>query len=132
MVLIILPKIEISNQGNEKEGKKSIGSEIVEGEKDKFRTKSKDNRKSITACLNPDDLPIFNQRLKLYGFDSLNALAHEFIKGKFPFITEDRQIDNLLSNSQSNGLKSLLEGGNSHDFLSKSRYKRHVQLLFKC
>ncbi len=35
---------------------------------------------------------------------------------KIPFITEDKQIDNLLSNSQSNGLKSLMEGRNSHDF----------------
>lgn len=115
-----MSKIEVSNQENKKGGKNNLASDISKGKKDKFQTKSKDTRKSITARLIPDDLPIFNQRLKLYGFDSLNALVHDFIKGKFPFITEDRQIDNLLSNSQSNGLKSLLEGGNSHDFYQRA------------
>ncbi len=100
--------------------KRVLDLKILKDKKDKFRTESKDNRKSITARLNPDDLPTFNQRLKLYGYDSLNALVHEFIKGKYPLITEDRQIDNLLSNSQSNGLKSLLEGGNSHDFYQRA------------
>ena len=114
-----LSKIEASNQENKKGGKNSLVPDISKGKKDKFQTKSKDTRKSITARLNPDDLPIFNQRLKLYGFDSLNALVHDFIKGKFPFITEDRQIDNLLSNAQSNGLKSLLEGGTVTIFIKE-------------
>ena len=51
---------------------------------------SKDNRKSLTARVKPEDLIVFNQRLKLFGFDSINELVHEFIAGKFPQITEDK------------------------------------------
>jgi intergrase/recombinase len=79
-----------------------------------------DNRKSLTARVKPEDLPIINQRLKLYGFNSINELVHDFIKGKFPQITEDRQIENLINNTQSNGLKSFLEGGSNRDFYEKS------------
>lgn len=37
----------------------------------------KDNRKSLTARIKPEDLPVFNQRLKLFGFNSLNELVHD-------------------------------------------------------
>ena len=47
-----------------------------------------DNRRSLTARVKPEDLPIINQRLKLYGFSSINELVHDFIKGKFPQITK--------------------------------------------
>src|SRR5215203_1022744 len=80
---------------------------------------SKDNRKSVTARLKPEDLLIFNQRLKLFGFNSINEMVHDFIKGKFPQITEDRQIDNLINNTQSNSLKSVLDGGNNRDFYER-------------
>jgi intergrase/recombinase len=104
----------------------NIGSSIQQKEykgKENPKKRSIDNRKSVTARVKPDELPIFNQRLKLYGFNSLNELVHEFISGKFPIITEDRQIDNLTTNSQANGLKSLLEGGNSHDFYQRADTK---------
>ena len=68
---------------------------------------SKDNRKSLTARVKPEDLIIFNQRLKLFGFNSINELVHEFIAGRFPQITEDKQIDNLIVNTQSNGQKQF-------------------------
>ena len=73
---------------------------------------SKDNRKSLTARVKPEDLIVFNQRLKLFGFNSINELVHEFIAGRFPQITEDKQIDNLIGNTQSNGQRTILEGGN--------------------
>jgi intergrase/recombinase len=79
-----------------------------------------DHRKSLTARVKPEDLPIINQRLKLYGFSCINELVHDFIKGKFPQITEDRQIENLINNTQSNGLKSILEGGNNREFYEKA------------
>ncbi len=79
-VYTTLPRNEISKQGNEIVGKKKFDTVVLKDKKEKFRTISNDSRKSITARVNPDDLPIFNQRLKLYGFDSLNALVHEFIK----------------------------------------------------
>ena len=77
---------------------------------------SKDNRKSLTARVKPEDLIIFNQRLKLFGFNSINELVHEFIAGRFPQITEDKQIDNLIVNTQSNGQRTVLEVGNAGNF----------------
>ena len=50
----------------------------------------------------------------------MNEMVHDFIKGKFPQITEDRQIDNLIANTQSNCLKSILEGGNNRDFYERA------------
>ena len=77
---------------------------------------NKDSRKSLTARVKPEDLIVFNQRLKLFGFNSINELVHEFIAGRFPQITEDKQIDNLIGNTQSNGQRTVLEGGNHCDF----------------
>jgi hypothetical protein len=54
------------------------------------RSPLKDNRVSLTARLNENDLATFNQRLKLFGFNSLNEMVREFTKGKFPVITEDK------------------------------------------
>jgi hypothetical protein len=42
------------------------------------------NRKSLTARVKPEDLVVFNQRLKLFGFNSINELVREFIAGRFP------------------------------------------------
>src|SRR5215212_12038314 len=74
---------------------------------------SKDNRKSLTARVKPEDLIVFNQRLKLFGFNSVNELVREFIAGRFPQITEDKQIGNLVRNTQSNGQRTALEDGNN-------------------
>jgi intergrase/recombinase len=84
--------------------------------RDVRKEKSRDDRKSLTARVKPEHLPILNQRLKLFGFNSVNEMVHAFIGGKFPQVTEDRQIDNLVSNTQANGQKSLLEGGYDRDF----------------
>jgi hypothetical protein len=40
----------------------------------------------------------------------LGALVADFLTGKFPVITEDRQIQTLDSNIQGNGMKTALEG----------------------
>src|ERR687897_2431888 len=74
---------------------------------------NKDNRKSLTARVKPEDLIVFNQRLKLFGFNSINELVHEFIAGRFPHITEDKQIDNLVQNTQSNGQRTVLDNENN-------------------
>jgi len=80
----------------------------------------KDSRTSLTARLNQNDLLVFNQRLKLFGFNTLNEMVHDFIKGNFPIVTEDKQIDNLFQNQQTGGLRSLLEGGSNREFYEKA------------
>jgi len=77
---------------------------------------SKDNRKSFTARVKPEDLIVFNQRLKLFSFNSINELVHEFIAGIFPQITEDKQIEKLIGNTHSNGPRTVLKAGNTFNF----------------
>jgi hypothetical protein len=114
------------NLNQEKEKDKNnydfnIQSQIIEKEiKNSNRIKGKslykDSRTSLTARLNQNDLLVFNQRLKIFGFDTLNEMVHDFIKGKFPIVTEDKPIDNLFQNQQTGGLRSLLEGGSNREF----------------
>jgi intergrase/recombinase len=75
---------------------------------------SKDNRKSLTARVKPEDLMVFNQRLKLFGFNSINELVREFIAGRFPQITEDRQIGSLVQNMHPNGQRTVLDNENNN------------------
>src|ERR687897_955886 len=75
---------------------------------------NKDNRKSLTARVKPEDIVVFNQRLKLFGFNSINELVREFIAGRFPQITEDKQIGNLVQNTQSNGQRTVLDGDSNY------------------
>ncbi|MGC2572793.1 MAG: hypothetical protein WA364_14875, partial [Candidatus Nitrosopolaris sp.] len=73
-------------------------------------TVTKSEWKTIGVRIKAKDLPLFNRRLSLYGFETLGALVADFLTGKFPIITEDRQIQTLDSNIQSNGMKTALDG----------------------
>ncbi|MGH9979873.1 MAG: hypothetical protein ACRD8Z_29135, partial [Nitrososphaeraceae archaeon] len=99
---------------------------------DVVKLPAKDNRRSLTARIKPDALPIFNQRLKLFGFNSLNELVHAFISGKFPYASEDRQMDNLIENIQTNGLRTMLDMTNCQDFYQnvdlKDMYEYYLKL----
>lgn len=64
--------------------------------------------KCFTIKIRQDDLSTLNQRLKLYGYETMTQLTKDFIVGKFPVITEDRQIQSLNANLQSNGLQTAL------------------------
>ena len=67
--------------------------------------------KTVGVRIRSQDLPILNQRLRLYGFETLGQLVSDFLTTKFPPITEDRQIQAMDSNTQSNGLKTLVTSG---------------------
>jgi intergrase/recombinase len=98
---------------------------------------SLDNRKSLTARVKPEDLVVFNQRLKLFGFNSINELVREFIAGRFPQITEDKQIGNLAQNMQSNGQRTVLDNENNNfgsfyrsvDFEDMLNYYQNIRNL---
>jgi intergrase/recombinase len=70
----------------------------------------KNEWKTIGVRIKFNDLPLFNRRLSLYGFETLGALVADFLTGKFPVITEDRQIQSLDSNMQSNGMQTTVNG----------------------
>ena len=69
--------------------------------------KINDSWKTVGVRIRSQDLPTLNQRLRLYGFETLGQLVSDFLTTKFPPITEDRQIQAMNSNTQSNGLKTL-------------------------
>jgi hypothetical protein len=107
-------EIDLNKEKEKNKSDFSIQTQTIEkGIKNSINIKSKssykDSRTSLTARLNQNDLLVFNQRLKLFGFNTLNEMVHDFIKSKFPIVTEDSQIDNLFQNQQIRGLKSLLE-----------------------
>jgi intergrase/recombinase len=66
--------------------------------------------KTVGVRIRQQDLPVLNQRLRLYGFDTLGQLVADFLTTKFPPLTEDRQIQAMESNTQSFGLKTLING----------------------
>jgi intergrase/recombinase len=102
-----------------------------------FQKISKDNRKSLIARVKPEDLIVFNQRLKLFGFNSINELVREFIAGRFPQITEDKQIGSLAQNIHSNGQRTVLDNENntfgsfyqSLDFEDMINYYHNIRSL---
>ena len=68
------------------------------------------NWKCVNVKVKPEDLLILNQRLKLYGYETLGQLVKDFLNSKFPPITEDRQIQAMDNNVQGNGVKTLVNG----------------------
>ena len=74
--------------------------------------------RTVSARIRSKDLIILNQRLHIFGYNTLNELVSEFINGKFPHITEDRQIDNMNTNTQATDQDTVLHGYNS-DFFEK-------------
>jgi hypothetical protein len=47
------------------------------------------NFKCFTIKIRREDLPTLNQRLKLYGYNTMTSLTKNFVLGKFPVITEN-------------------------------------------
>src|SRR5215469_15988168 len=66
--------------------------------------------KCVNVKVRPDELPILNQRLKLFGYTTSGQLVRDFLTSKFPPITEVRQIQAMDNNIQSNGLNTILNG----------------------
>ena len=80
------------------------------GKQSEAMTVTKSEWKTIGVRIKAKDLALFNRRLSLYGFETLGALVGDFLTGKFPVITEDRQIQSLDSNLQDAGMKTVLNG----------------------
>jgi intergrase/recombinase len=76
----------------------------------KLEIAKKYNWKCVNVKVKPEDLPILNQRLKLYGYETLGQLVKDFLSSKFPPITEDRQIQAMDNNIQGNGLTTVVNG----------------------
>jgi len=71
--------------------------------------------KTVGVRVKQQDLFTLNQRLQIYGFETVGQLISDFTIGKFPVITEDRQIqrldanNNIQSSNQSTIINSSFE-----------------------
>lgn len=78
--------------------------------------KEKYGWKTINAKVKESDLPILNQRLKLFGYETLGELVKDFISAKFPVLTEDKQIDNLYQNVSGSNQQTYTIGDGGKEF----------------
>jgi hypothetical protein len=72
--------------------------------------------KTINAKVKLQNLPLLNQRLRLYGYNTLGELVKDFMTIKFPPITEDRQIQKMGANLQNNGSQTGVSGSFDSSF----------------
>jgi intergrase/recombinase len=79
--------------------------------------------KTIGFMVKEAEIPLFNQRLKMFGYDTAGQLIKDFINGTFPAISEDKQINALSNNEDKSGLNSVLEGGYNTDFYERADTK---------
>ena len=64
--------------------------------------------KTIGTKVRLSQLPIMNQRLKIYGFDTIGQLIHDFINAKFPPIYDEDTFRSMKVNLQSSGQFSVV------------------------
>jgi intergrase/recombinase len=66
--------------------------------------------KTMGTKVKNTDIPILNQRLKIYGYQTIGKLIHDFIKAKFPPIYDDQELRSMKTNLQQNGQLTTLSG----------------------
>lgn len=71
---------------------------------------------SIALKVRKSELPLANQRLKLYGYETAGQLFKDFIHSKFPVLTEDKQIDNLYQNQSGKSQQTYTIGDGGKEF----------------
>ena len=77
--------------------------------------------KTINAKVREQDLPILNSRLKVYGYQTIGEIVKDFVAGKFPQVTDDKQID--MINKQATGQLTLVEGRFDPTFYKNINYE---------
>jgi hypothetical protein len=88
--------------------------------------------KTVGVTIRSQDLPILNQRLRLYGFETLGQLIGDFLIAKFPPITEDRQIQTMDSNMQSIGIKTIFNSTFEPTFYKNVDYDDIISDILCC
>ena len=100
------------------------------GNQFKLKNKTTTNEwKTVGVRIKSQDLPALNQRLRLYGFETLGQLVGDFLIAKFPPITEDRQIQTMDSNMQSTGIKTIVNSTFEPTFYKNVDYDDMLKYL---
>lgn len=87
------------------------------------RISSKTSWKNINVKVKEQDLPILNNRLKIYGFETLGELVKDFTSGKFPQVLDDQEIQGIKENLQSSGQLTSLNGLPDNAFYKNVDYQ---------
>ena len=99
------------------------------GNQFKLKNKTTNEWKTVGVRIKSQDLPALNQRLRLYGFETLGQLVGDFLISKFPPITEDRQIQTMDSNMQSTGIKTIVNSTFEPTFYKNVDYDDMLKYL---
>src|SRR5215208_1821940 len=100
------------------------------GNQFKLKNKTTTNEwKTVGVRIKSQDLPALNQRLRLYGFETLGQLVGDFLIAKFPPITDDRQIQTMDSNMQSTGIKTIVNSTFEPTFYKNVDYDDMLKYL---
>src|SRR2546423_9526931 len=84
--------------------------------------------KTIGTKVKNSEIPILNQRLKIYGYQTIGELIHDFIKSKFPPIHDDEELKSLKANLQQNGQLTSLSGSYP-SFLNNIDYEEMLRFF---
>jgi hypothetical protein len=92
----------------------SINNKIKTLNKDNYSKNSNNDKitefKTIGTKVKNIDILLLNQRLKIYGYQTIGELIHDFIKSKFPPIHDDEELRSMKNNLQQNGQLTALSG----------------------
>jgi hypothetical protein len=75
-----------------------------------YRNSKTTDFKTIGTKVKNIDTPILNQRLKIYGYQTIGELIHDFIKSKFPPVYYEEELKSMKTNLQQNGQWTSLSG----------------------
>ena len=67
--------------------------------------------KSVTVRLKENDLAILNNKLQTNGFETFSEFIHSWLKGNYPRLEKNEQIEKLLVRLREKGIKDPLTGG---------------------
>ena len=88
------------------------------------------NFRSVSVRLKEAQMAILNQKLRLDGFDTLSALVHAYIQGKFPKGEKNEQILALLERLRQKNIRDPLTGFPSIEFyrhIDENDFQKYLQ-----
>jgi intergrase/recombinase len=97
---------------------------------------------TICARIRKSDLPILNNKLQVSGFKTFNEFVNAWIKGEYPKIANNEQVEKMLIRLRESDIKDPISGKFSptfyrtidrqdmlNDLLKKYVYKKHAKDL---
>jgi hypothetical protein len=71
----------------------------INGQIESYNNSNRSEYKTIGTKVKIIEIPIMNQRLKIYGYQTIGELIHDFISSKFSPIHDDEQLKQSIAHS---------------------------------